>query len=201
VALPVEQHRPTDHRGVAAEAALPERVAQHHHLVAAGLVLALEECAAQQRSHAEHFEIPRRGPCRDEPLGLPHAGEVRVPLLTGGKRGEDAQALAYVAIRGRREGRFLRSLAVDVVDGDQPVWREVRQRPQQHPVDDREERGVGADAEREGGDHDQGEAGVVQQPAERVAEVASHGLVPFGAGNLALGARDRPSLVPGMSGR
>ena len=46
-----------------------------------------------------------------------------------------------------------------------------RQRPQQHRVDDAEDRGVGADAEREREDGGRGEAGILAQHAHGVDEV------------------------------
>ena len=45
------------------------------------------------------------------------------------------------------------------------------QRPEQHAMDDAEDRGVGADAERHRQDDGRGEAAIPDQPSERRAQV------------------------------
>jgi hypothetical protein len=54
---------------------------------------------------------------------------------------------------------------------DEPRRIGEGERPQQHSVDDTEDRAVGADAERERADRDRGEARVPAQRAERVDEI------------------------------
>src|SRR6185503_14236382 len=98
VRLAVEQDLAPHDRRVAPEAALPEAVAEDDHLVAAGVVLAGGERAAEPRLHAIHLEELGRGLRRDQPLGLADAGEVGVPVLADGKRIEDLHALADVAV-------------------------------------------------------------------------------------------------------
>ena len=53
-----------------------------------------------------------------------------------------------------------------------------RQRPQQHGVDDAEDGGIGADAERERQHRDGGEAGRAAQTSDRVPHVVSDVLQP-----------------------
>jgi hypothetical protein len=53
----------------------------------------------------------------------------------------------------------------------EPIGLVDRQWPQQHRVDDAEDGGVGADAEREHGDDRDGESRRAEQHAERVAKI------------------------------
>ena len=65
---------------------------------------------------------------------------------------------------------------------DQPVGVGIRQRAQQHGLDHGEERGVGADAERER-EHDGGrEAGLASEDAQGVSQIAQDHGVPFLSG-------------------
>ena len=86
-----------------------------------------------------------------------------------------ALCLPVHPVRGRHRlvvacrSHLLPGLDVEgLVDGDQPVARRIRQRPQQQLVDDREDRGVAADPEREGEDDGDREAGTLSQPARHV---------------------------------
>ena len=108
------------------------------------------ERAAEQRLHAEDLEELRRRLRREQPLGLADAGEVGVPALADGERIEDLHALADVAVgRHGKPGFEAVEDGVVVVERHQPIGLVVRQRPQQHAVDEREDRGVRADAQRE----------------------------------------------------
>ena len=61
------------------------------------------------------------------------------------------------------------------LDRDQPGRVRKRQRLQQHAVDDAEDRGIGADAERQH-DHDQrAEARSFEEEAECLSEIREHG--------------------------
>ena len=50
-----------------------------------------------------------------------------------------------------------------------------RQRLEQHAVDDAEDRGVGADAERQHDHDERAEAGGLEEESERLAEIGEHG--------------------------
>ena len=58
-----------------------------------------------------------------------------------------------------------------LTDVDQPILVAIDQRPQQHAADDAEDRGVGADAERERDDDGGGEAFGAQERAQADAHV------------------------------
>ena len=80
---------------------------------------------------------------------------------------ERRRPLADVAEVGTRE----RSARIAEPDECQPVGVAIRQRLDQHRVDDAEDGGVGADAEREGEKNDRGEATRLADAAPRVAKI------------------------------
>src|SRR5204862_5551365 len=61
--------------------------------------------------------------------------------------------------------------AIAMLELDEPVRLRIGQRPQQRRVDHREDRDVGADAERQREDRGEREARLANQEAERVAEI------------------------------
>ena len=61
-----------------------------------------------------------------------------------------------------------------LVMNSEPLRMRIRQRLEQHAVDDAEDGGVGADAERERQDRDRGVARALGQGAEGVAHVLHH---------------------------
>ena len=61
------------------------------------------------------------------------------------------------------------------LDCDQPIGVGKRQRPQQHAVDDAEDDGRRADADREHGDDQRREAGRGEKEAESLSEIRDHG--------------------------
>ncbi len=65
---------------------------------------------------------------------------------------------------------------IGVVDLDETLGRGERQRAQQHCVDHREDRQVGAHADGQRGDGRGGKATRLRQPAQRVADVLTHGI-------------------------
>src|SRR5690606_36876736 len=80
--------------------------------------------------------------------------------------------------------------------------------PEQEPVDDREHRRVGADAEREGADHGDGEAGARADAAPGIAKVLPGDLEPGDAPARAAfflhpldAPEGEPRLAPGFPGR
>ena len=74
-------------------------------------------------------------------------------------------------LKAHRSGRRFRSppIARIELDGesDKPIRTGIRQRAEQHGMDDAEDGGVGADAEREGADDDRGEPRRAQERAHR----------------------------------
>jgi hypothetical protein len=124
------------------------------------------------RLHAHHLEEARgdlRRPAPDR--RLPGLGKAAGPAsVVCGRAGEGGVLVAYVDEVARRLGheRLVRARRPDL---HEPVRIAVRQRLQEHPVEDREGRRVYADAKRERGQREHGEP---RAPGE-MAEGALHG--------------------------
>jgi len=180
-----------DDRRIAAVTPLPERVAQDRgdrNLRRRCLVrqrrrrrpVVGDEIAPDNHPRAEHAkQIRRRAADADllrllfqtgnrHAAGGDHAGEVVEDV---------ARLLLEVAQIGRRERPVLDVPGPQLApDDDQPARVGVRQRPQQHRVDDAENRGAGADAERDRDRRDRREAGVLPQAARCVRHILEPGV-------------------------
>ena len=159
-------------RRIAAQAVHPEPIAQHQHRLGARLVLAGAEGAASQRAHAEHVEEVRGDDAGLDPAGLalPQENEGHGVVLD-----QRLHGAAPLPVVGQLQGR---ELGVDhaaerrrLAEVHQALPVLVGQRPQQDAADHAEDRGVGADAERQGEHGDEGEAGALAERAQGEAEV------------------------------
>ena len=161
----VEHHSAPDDAGVGAEAGAPEVFRDHHDVgVAAGTVLVRQESAAQQRRDAQHLQ---------ELVTHLHAvqalGHVAAKVVAD--RHRDRQCvkclLVLAPVEERAAGHAV-GAAVGTHLGDQhhAVRLGVGQRAQEHRVEHAVDGGVGADAERERQDGDDGEAGTAGQQAK-----------------------------------
>src|SRR5713226_1154867 len=187
VLLVVAQHL-ADDVDVATETALPETVAQDHHVRTVQDGFFGEEVASEDRVH------PKDG---EEVGGDEADGHLLRALVTfggaevdggaastggGGELLKGAAALLIIAKVGRGNGgQRLAAGAVIVPDGGQAIGLEVGKRAQEHGVNHGEHSGIGADAEREGQDGDYGEAGSFGEQTKGVANVGDesiHGLTP-----------------------
>ena len=175
----VQGHDPAECFGVAAEPALPEIVADHGRprarVAAAAGVLGAKAAPVRRRDAQRLEEVGGRDDAGD-PL---HLAAVRAEVeerLRVGRHALEGLALACrVAVVRRRHDVAVLADARDAVPHDhQAIGFAVRQRPQQHRVDDAEDGRVDADAERQRRDGDEGEAGLAQQRADAVAEVEGH---------------------------
>ena len=130
-ALAAEEQRRAEHLGVAAEAALPEAVAQDDDVdvraaraVERNPVFAVAERAAEHRLDAEHAEQIGGDARAEHALGLLRAGDVEIGDVAGdGDLFERVLAIAPVAVqraadRHSRETRF----HVRAIDAGEPVW-------------------------------------------------------------------------------
>ena len=159
-------------RPVAAEARLPDAVGQDHVLVGVRLRLVLGEAAAEERLAPERGEERRRDRERPQLLRLAALGQVDAAageqrrVLDRGRLG-----LAIEVVGNRDAGLRQPHQRIGVPDEDQPVGVRIRQRPQERLVEQAEDRGVGADPERQGQDRDQGEDRLLAKRAEGVADV------------------------------
>jgi hypothetical protein len=172
VGLAVDLRIRSQHRRRRLVAAPPQRLADHRDAVAAALVLRIQEVSARHRRRAHHpEERGRRGGAR-RALGSLRPGNGHAARRPRPEVGEHALVLApiEIALVGGRPVGQRRQLAAPHLD--QPVRIREGQRLEHHGVDHREERGGGADAERQrehGGD---GEPGGPQQETETKAKIA-----------------------------
>ena len=175
----VQREGSPDRVRVAAHLARPERVAEHDPRRAARLVVGGRDEPPGRRRDAEHVkerardEEATRGThlaaVREVERGAAPGGDVREALLLAADLLEDRVVERIVG------GSAVAAGAVHVDDadaGELPRPRD-RQRSQPHRVDDLEDRGGGADAEREREDGNHGETGAPAQQACGVAEILS----------------------------
>ena len=170
----VEPERLAHHRRVAAEAAHPEPVAQHHDRLRVELLVGGHEAAAgrerlvgQQRKEARgHHE-------GSDPLRLAAQGEVLVARreLHGGDRVERLGPVAPREERRMPDG-VRRTRNAHRLDGDEPLRLRVGEGAQPQRPCHREHQGGRADADAQRQQHHRREAGRSPKPAQPVAYVA-----------------------------
>ena len=129
------------------------------------------EVAPDRRRHAQHPKEVRGHSHPADPFGLAVRHQRRHP------RTDQRHVLEGVAARAPVEKRRVADVAgrsgrAALADRDQAIRICVRQRTQQHGVEDAEDRGVRADAERQGHERDRREAGRAPQQPRRIANVA-----------------------------
>ena len=176
----VEQQHAADYLRVAAEALGPQRLADHGDGSAAGASLVTRERPPEERLDAEQRQQPgrnrqRRPPNRRPPLGRSrnlraHECAERVHL-----------AAALPKVEEVRDGRGLpdgTAVAIGLPHHDEAVHRLEGHGFQQHPVDDAEHGGGGADPEGQHQDRDEGERPLPHQQAHGEAEVVPDLLQP-----------------------
>ncbi len=134
------------------------------------------EAAADCRLHAEHREeLPRHdGAGNHRRLGAD--ADRRGAGRHLGHRDEAARALLPVLEVGLRHRAVAAAGVVDLQQPHDPIRIWIRQRPQQHAVDDAEDGGRGADAERQRHDRDdrksrRANAGGAIRSADREADL------------------------------
>ena len=157
----------------------------------------------KRRCHMPVADDDRRCSCRARPLGAEARGRAPAATRSRSNMSHDTAAPAaslgpLVADVGRafaveRRDRARTRCSAAASRGSSPARRRtgriaarprarapsasglgIRQRPQQHAVDDAEDRAGGADAERERQDGDEREAGRARELPDRVARVANH---------------------------
>ena len=150
----------------------PHPVRQHRELVGARPGVRLAEAAADERLAAERREERRRDREPAQLLRLPVRGEA-----DGAEREEgrvfDGLGLALpVQIVRNRHARLRQAhQRVAVPDEHEAVGGRVRQRAQQHLIQQAEDGGIGANPERQRQDGDEREDRLLAQRAQRVSDV------------------------------
>ena len=170
VRLVVQRHHPSHHARVGLEPGPPETFADDRGMRGPGLVVLGPEGPAGGGSNAHRAENLRRDDGAAQALGLPHPreGDQRVPV--------DAEMLERLVedgpvLEGRPRDRHLLPAPGRFVQRDNPPDVRVRIRPEHDRIGDAEDRGVGADAERECGDDDRRVRGVEPQRSRGVLEI------------------------------
>ena len=181
--LPVELHAASHHRAVAAEDIAPGAIAQHcGGRPVAGPGFRVAQRPAQLGPHAQHVEEVAGDILRGEQARLPVAGQRGGPVehRVGRDVAEDAGLLLPVEVVGR-SGLGLEPVEVGVFfpEHDETVGVGKRQRAQHHRAHRREDRGVGADRERQGEDRRTGERGTPPQGPQGKAQVVPQVIQPF----------------------
>ena len=153
---------------------MPEAVTEQGDGRGAEAIVVRIEVAAKSRMEAEGWEKCRGDHEAVDALGLAGAGEVVILMTVHGDGGEAFGLALPVEEVEIVDGRLVLA-GVFPVDGDELAGVRVRQRIQEHAVDDGEERGVGADAERQGEDGDDAKRRRLEEHAEGEAKVLKQG--------------------------
>jgi hypothetical protein len=166
----VHRDHPSDGGRIGAEPAAPEAVAQDGGLPAGGRVFGGGEVAPDRRRDAEHpEEVPRHAHPAD-PFRLAVGHQRRTP------RADERHVVERVAAVAPVEERQVADVAgrsgrPPLADGDEAIGIRIRQRTEQHGIEDAEDRRVRADAEGERHERDRREAGRAPQQPRGVANV------------------------------
>ena len=160
-------------RGVAAKPRAPVFVAQHQHRRGARIVVAVDEGAAELRAHAEHVEEIGRDHAGVDAVGLAAIQQVERHLVELHQPAEAGELLAVVVELGNGDADgVLTGQRRRFLEQHQSIAFHVRQRLEQHAVDDAEHRGVGPDAQAEHQDGDQREPRLAPERSRRIAHRA-----------------------------
>lgn len=175
--LPVDEQSRADDVVPSAERFAPERVAENDTALLFGCICRAEE-ASRRGPHAEKGEQVSRDGDAAYPDRLVRKLHRMLARFVSPEPGERLDAIVQpglicevaeqrVACRRRRSGTLLG-------DPYHRVWIRVRQRPDQHFVDDGVQRGRRADAEREHEDAERREGRRPAHQAQREANVLAH---------------------------
>ena len=173
VCVAAERQRAPDDVRVAGEAALPHPGTDDRHVRPVRTVFVARERPAERQRRAEHGEVAARYVHRVDVLGQVAAEEVRAGIarLIRGDRLEGGRLVApQDELRDRGQPR--RADARRGHELEEAIGLRIGERPQQHGVDDGEDRGVRADADGEHGERGQRESRRPPQHAARVDGVA-----------------------------
>ncbi len=153
-----------------AEATLPQAVTNHHRLWRARIAVGRDERSTQRRPDAQRCE-QIAGHCRGaDALGLVAAGQVRARfgIAANARRARRVLAVAHDLLP-RQPGETAPRRRVP--DHRELLGLGIRQRAEHHRLDQAEDRGVGANPQRERRDRRDREPGRLHQHAEPVTQV------------------------------
>src|SRR5262245_33190011 len=133
------------------------------------------ETAADRQTHSEHVEVRRRNHLTGNEGRPLTGGENPANVSAAGNIGQRIDALLDVEEIGIRRGELWVILADSGVNLDKPVGLPDRPAAKKNRVDDREQRGVEANPERQRGDCGGGKPWVVKQLTGAVLQVTYQG--------------------------
>jgi len=165
---------PDDPR-IAAEVALPKTFPDHRDAGAARAVLTVGKRSTEHRLDAEQREQRRCHGAAGQLLGILAAREVEGREAERADRRKRPRLLLPRQVVQHRGGERRQIQCVVLFgDPDETVRMIVGQRPKHHRVDDAEDRGVGADGERDGEHHGEREQRRLAQHPHRIAKIVQH---------------------------
>ena len=177
--LVVEVEGATHDRRIAAEAALPEGVAQDRRPRSLPSALLGREVPAVEKGDAQGRKEVVGDPHAAQALRLPGAGHGQAAVVEEGKvGGERLEALTPFtpAVEGVDPRRAVgKAAAEDVLDPHQPVGLAEGQGLQEHRVREAEHRGASTDTEGESGDRHEGKARGLLELTKGELQVGQHG--------------------------
>ena len=183
VGMSIDDERAVDDAGIRREAADPEAVADHGHWMTAGELVVLRcQRPPERGANAQHREVGAGHDLPGHPFGPPGVADVERVSEAAEHAGEHVVVVAELLIDRVRQ--FTAVAPVTAVPAalerhlDQLVRIVHPQHSQEHLVHEREDRRIGANAERDRADRDGGEArhlapGTKCEPG--VGEQAVHG--------------------------
>ena len=168
----LEAERAADDRGAAAEPPRPVRVAEHRNRLAVRQpVVSRPERAADAGADAQGGEVVPADPFEDNRLGWTiDADGVRARRRRRNRVDDACRLGRKLPERGVRE-QCVVTVRTQDAERDQLVWSLDGQGAQHHRVDDAEDGGVGADAEREDDDRHRRERRRTPQGTSGIADV------------------------------
>jgi hypothetical protein len=182
----------SDHRRVAIEAPHPQAVAEDHHLVPALQLVVRFELAAEDRLAAEQLEESGGDLHAAELFGPGGIPELEIAAKVCGQALEGLQLRAIVT-KIRRRHREVRRVRRLLEQPEEAVGLRIRERSNQHALHGAENRGVGANRQRQGEDRRRGKAGRSAKQPDGVAQVVAERLEDRGHG--AWTGRTRPAFT------
>ena len=174
-----EIERLADHVRIAAEDPPPVRVGEHGDRRRALRVIRLHQHPSILRMRAEHLEEVRRHQSAGGAMRLAAAEHVEGPVAELNELIDRLRLAAIIGDLREREARVLDAGGgLHLPQVHDAIGVRIRQRPQQHAVDDAEDRGVRADAEPQRQDESDRKPGQLRQVADSNAKVVEHGRHP-----------------------
>ncbi len=173
----VEGDAPAHDRRIGGKDPLPEAVAENHDRRLAGDVVFRQEQPPVERPRAEQVEQAGRRQQQLDPLGL-LPPEQRGAAALGDRHLLERSVLVpdIDVLAGRRPVLGNVDPRRPQPQHGQPIGIGIRQGLQQDPVDDAEDRGIGADSDGERRDDDEGRNRAAPQHAQGVAEILEQGV-------------------------